>query len=140
MLLAENKFFVCHVGDTRLYKISEAGMIQLTNDHTVIAREIAEGRLSPKDARTDPRRNVLLQCIGATKDVTPDIFCGEVKSGDILLLCSDGFRHEISEKEVLKALKGCDNLKFNDRLRALIDLNLKRREQDNISVALIKVR
>lgn len=140
VLLAENKFFVCHVGDTRLYKISEAGMIQLTNDHTVIAREIAEGRLSLKDARTDPRRNVLLQCIGATKDVTPDIFCGEVKSGDILLLCSDGFRHEISEKEVLKALKGCDNLKFNDRLRALIDLNLKRREQDNISVALIKVR
>ena len=48
--------------------------------------------------------------------------------------------HEISEKEVLKAIKGCDNLKFNDRLRALIDLNLKRREQDNISVALIKVR
>lgn len=40
ILLADNKFFVCHVGDTRLYKISEKGMVQLTNDHTVIAREI----------------------------------------------------------------------------------------------------
>nr|WP_298055303.1 PP2C family serine/threonine-protein phosphatase [uncultured Lachnoanaerobaculum sp.] len=140
ILLADNKFFVCHVGDTRLYKISEKGMVQLTNDHTVIAREIAEGKLSIKDAKSDPRRNVLLQCIGATKDVNPDIFCGEVRSGDILLLCSDGFRHEISEKEILKAIKGCDNSKLNERLRALIDLNLKRREQDNISAALIKVK
>ena len=68
------------------------------------------------------------------------MFCGEVEKGDILLLCSDGFRHEISEKEILNMLLKCDNSKFNEKLRELIDLNLKRKELDNISVALVKVQ
>ena len=139
-LLAENRFFVWHVGDSRLYKISSSKIFRLTNDHTVIAKEIAEGRLTEKEAKKDPRRNVLLQCIGATSDVNPDMFCGEVEKGDILLLCSDGFRHEISEKEILNMLLKCENSKFNERLRELIDLNLKRKELDNISVALVKVQ
>nr|WP_314445564.1 protein phosphatase 2C domain-containing protein [uncultured Lachnoanaerobaculum sp.] len=139
-LLAENRFFVWHVGDSRLYKISSSKIYKLTDDHTVIAKEIAEGRLTEKEAKKDPRRNVLLQCIGATSDVNPDMFCGEVEKGDILLLCSDGFRHEISEKEILNMLLKCENSKFNEKLRELIDLNLKRKELDNISVALVKVQ
>ena len=139
-LLAGNRFFVWHVGDSRLYKISSSKIFKLTDDHTVIAKEIAEGRLTEKEAKKDPRRNVLLQCIGATSDVNPDMFCGEVEKGDILLLCSDGFRHEVSEKEILNMLLKCDNSKFNEKLRALIDLNLKRKELDNISVALVKVQ
>ena len=139
-LLAENRFFVWHVGDSRLYKISSSKIFRLTNDHTVIAKEIAEGRLTEKEAKKDPRRNVLLQCIGATSDVNPDMFCGEVEKGDILLLCSDGFRHEISEKEILNMLLKCDNSKFNEKRRELIDLNLKRKELDNISGALVKVQ
>ena len=94
-LLAGNRFFVWHVGDSRLYKISSSKIERLTNDHTVIAKEVAEGRLTEKEAKNDPKRNVLLQCIGASERVKPDMFCGEVKKGDILLLCSDGFRHEI---------------------------------------------
>jgi len=139
-LLVENRFFVWHVGDSRLYKISSSKIYKLTDDHTVIAKEIAEGRLTEKEAKKDPRRNVLLQCIGATSDVNPDMFCGEVEKGDILLLCSDGFRHEISEKEILNMLLKCENSKFNEKLRELIDLNLKRKELDNISVALVKVQ
>jgi protein serine/threonine phosphatase len=140
ILLVGRKYFVCHVGDTRLYKISSSKIRRLTNDHTVIAKEIAEGRLNDVDARRDPRRNVLLQCIGATEDVEPDMFCGEVVKGDILLLCSDGFRHEISEKEILNTLLKCDNTGLNKGLRKLIDLNLKRKEHDNISAALIKIQ
>lgn len=139
-LLVENRFFVWHVGDSRLYKISSSKIYKLTDDHTVIAKEIAEGRLTEKEAKKDPRRNVLLQCIGATSDVNPDMFCGEVEKGDILLLCSDGFRHEISEKEILNMLLKCENSEFNEKLRELIDLNLKRKELDNISVALVKVQ
>lgn len=68
------------------------------------------------------------------------MFCGEVVKGDILLLCSDGFRHEISEKEILNTLLKCDNTGLNKGLRKLIDLNLKRKEHDNISAALIKIQ
>lgn len=139
-LLVENRFFVWHVGDTRLYKITPTKIEKLTNDHTLIAKELAEGRITEKNAKKDSRRNVLLQCIGASGNVKPDMFCGEVKVGDILLLCSDGFRHEVSEKEILRSLGKCDNHKINEKLKTLISMNLKRREQDNISVALIKVK
>ena len=140
VLMVGSKYFVCHVGDTRLYKISSSKIKRLTNDHTVIAKEIAEGRLSEAEAKRDPRRNVLLQCIGVTRDVKPDMFCGEVAKGDILLLCSDGFRHEISEKEIFNTLIKCENSRLDKALRALIDLNLKRKEHDNISAALIKIQ
>ena len=134
-LLAGKRFFVWHVGDSRLYKISSSKIERLTNDHTVIAKEVAEGRLTEKEAKNDPKRNVLLQCIGATERVNPDMFCGEVKKGDILLLCSDGFRHEISEKEMLSLLGRCESNKLNEMIKRLISLNLRRNEQDNISAA-----
>ena len=139
-LLAGKRFFVWHVGDSRLYKISSSKIERLTNDHTVIAKEVAEGRLTEKEAKNDPKRNVLLQCIGATERVNPDMFCGEVKKGDILLLCSDGFRHEISEKEMLSLLGRCESNKLNEMIKRLISLNLRRNEQDNISAALVKVQ
>ena len=139
-LLVGKRFFVWHVGDSRLYKISSSKIERLTNDHTVIAKEVAEGRLTEKEAKNDPKRNVLLQCIGATEQVNPDMFCGEVKKGDILLLCSDGFRHEISEKEMLSLLGRCESNKLNEMIKRLISLNLRRNEQDNISAALVKVQ
>ena len=139
-LLAGKRFFAWHVGDSRLYKISSSKIERLTNDHTVIAKEVAEGRLTEKEAKNDPKRNVLLQCIGATERVNPDMFCGEVKKGDILLLCSDGFRHEISEKEMLSLLGRCESNKLNEMIKRLISLNLRRNEQDNISAALVKVQ
>ena len=128
-LLAGKRFFV-----------SSSKIERLTNDHTVIAKEVAEGRLTEKEAKNDPKRNVLLQCIGATERVNPDMFCGEVKKGDILLLCSDGFRHEISEKEMLSLLGRCESNKLNEMIKRLISLNLRRNEQDNISAALVKVQ
>ena len=134
------RFFVWHVGDSRLYKISSSKIERLTNDHTVIAKEVEEGRLTEKEAKNDPKRNVLLQCIGASERVNPDMFCGEVKKGDILLLCSDGFRHEISEKEMLSLLGRCESNKLNEMIKRLISLNLRRNEQDNISAALVKVQ
>ena len=134
------RFFVWHVGDSRLYKISSSKIERLTNDHTFIAKEVAEGRLTEKEAKNDPKRNVLLQCIGATERVNPDMFCGEVKKGDILLLCSDGFRHEISEKEMLSLLGRCESNKLNEMIKRLISLNIRRNEQDNISAALVKVQ
>ena len=139
-LLAGKRFFVWHVGDSRLYKISSSKIERLTNDHTVIAKEVAEGRLTEKEAKNDPKRNVLLQCIGATERVNPDMFCGEVKKGDILLLCSDGFRHEISEKEMLSLLGRCESNKLNEMIKRLISLNLRRNEQYNKSSALVKVQ
>lgn len=139
ILIINNQFVTVHIGDTRLYFISKT-IRQLTNDHTFIAREIQKGNLTPEEAKIDCRRNILLQCVGASKNIEPDVFYGEVKQG-IYMLCSDGFRHKISEKEMFsefdyKSIK--TKQLMLDKIHKLIEVVKQRGEKDNISVVLIR--
>lgn len=139
ILFIDDQYVIAHVGDTRIYQIS-GEMNQLTTDQTFVAREIAKGTMTPAQAKVDKRRNLLLQCVGASKTVEPQVICGTVEKG-AYMLCSDGFRHEIDEDEMyeklaIEYLKDEQAMKKNVRL--LIDKVKDRLERDNISVILIK--
>ena len=139
ILFVQNQYVAVHVGDTRLYYMDRS-IKKLTTDHTFIAREISRGTLTEEQAKSDKRRNLLLQCVGASKHVDPEIITGDVKKG-VYMLCSDGFRHEISEKEIFDSLnpKAAKNTKImKERAEKLIDLVKQRGETDNISVLVIK--
>jgi serine/threonine protein phosphatase PrpC len=140
MLLTERRYYLINVGDTRAYEITDRVTV-LTTDQTVVAREVQLGHLTPEEAERDPRRSVLLQCIGASDRVYPDIFYGDTKLGAVYMLCSDGFRHEISEDEIFQYLNpsvmlNADGMKQN--MDYLISVNKQRRERDNISVISIR--
>ena len=139
ILFVGNQYVIVHVGDTRIYHIGSS-LIQLTEDHTVVAREIKLGRMTVEEAKLDRRRNMLLQCIGASRVVTPQVIYGTTEKG-AYMLCSDGFRHEITENEIFESLNHI-NLKNKDtmheKVKDLIDLVKSRKERDNISVVLIK--
>ena len=140
MLFTQNKYFLMNVGDSRAYRINE-GIRQLTKDQTFVAREIEAGRMTPEEAERDERRNVLLQCIGASEKVYPDFFFGKIQQDEIYMLCSDGFRHVISEDEIFAEFRPevLENQTFmNNNALKLITLNKERMERDNISVVLIK--
>ena len=97
--------------------------------------------LTPEEAETDSRRSVLLQCIGASDDVYPDMFFGDTKVNATYMLCSDGFRHEITNEEIYASLNpgvmlDADGMKRN--MQSLIELNKQRQERDNISVVTIR--
>lgn len=140
-LFIDSKFLIVHVGDSRAYEITSNLKI-LTSDQTFVRREIERGTMTLEQSKTDKRRNLLLQCVGASKHVEPQIIYGEVKSG-IYMLCSDGFRHEITHNEIFKALNPI-NLTSDKIMRknakSLIDQIKLRNERDNISVILIKVK
>jgi serine/threonine protein phosphatase PrpC len=75
ILMIEGNAFVAHVGDSRLYGMTEAGELnQLTEDQSLVAREVKMGRLTPEQAEVDPRKNVLLQCVGGALQVESEIF------------------------------------------------------------------
>lgn len=140
MLVTENRFYIMNVGDSRAYAIG-ASLVQLTKDQTFVAREIERGNMTEEQAAADPRRNVLLQCIGASDEVYPEMFMGETYPGMVYMLCSDGFRHEIGAEEIYGELspgKLYDELSMRQSLRRLIDLNKSRQERDNISALLIR--
>lgn len=139
MLFINNNYIIVHVGDTRVYQIG-AGINQLTTDHTFVAREILNGNMTPEQAKTDKRRNMLLQCVGASRIVEPQIICGRAEAG-AYMICSDGFRHKVSLEEIYESLNPI-NLMNKDAMHAnckyLIEQVKNRQERDNISVVLIK--
>lgn len=140
ILFVDKQYVICHVGDTRIYHIDDS-LTQLTTDQTFIAREISRGTLTLEQAKTDKRRNLLLQCIGASKVVEPQVICGSTEKG-AYMLCSDGFRHEISENEIYESLNPINLMNkdaMHNNAKYLIEQVKRRNEKDNISVLLIKV-
>ena len=140
ILLTPKRYYIINVGDTRAYEITDAVTV-LTKDQTVVAREVELGHLTPEEAKRDSRRSVLLQCVGASEEVYPDMFFGDTKLNAVYMLCSDGFRHEITKDEIYQYLGpnvmvDAEGMKQN--MEALIELNKQRQERDNISVISIR--
>lgn len=139
VLFVGDEFVAIHVGDTRLYHIGNS-LKQLTDDQTFIAREIKKGTLTLEQAKNDKRRNMLLQCVGASDNLEPEVIVEKQERG-VYMLCTDGFRHEITENEIIESL-GPINLINKESMHAntkfLIELVKQRNEKDNISAVLIK--
>ncbi len=140
LLIVNNKFACIHVGDSRLYRINTA-IKQLTKDQTVAAREIEQNRMTVDEAKNDRRSSVLLQCVGASKVIIPDVFTGTVEENEAFLLCSDGFRHHVTDAEmfgVVAPVVLTSEKIMKKSLVDLVELNKARNERDNITALLIK--
>ena len=141
LIFEDGKYLIGHVGDSRVYEITDTDITALTEDQTVVANEVKNGRLTQEEAASDPRKNVLLQCIGASKVVEPVFSDGQITRGSCYMLCSDGFRHLISSDEIHSGFapdKNHDELAMKHHIVELIEENKNRGETDNISVILIK--
>lgn len=139
-LAVGNTYYIMNVGDSRVYLIND-GLFQITKDQTFVQQEVDQGRMTPEQAAVDPQRNVLLQCIGASRIVQPDFFSGTICEGQVYLLCCDGFRHVLHPNEIWQALHP-SVLNSSDDIQAalvhLTELNKARREEDNISAIAIR--
>ena len=140
ILLYKDNYYIVHVGDSRIYCMTDKAL-QLTKDQTFIAREIEAGRMTVEQSKTDPRRSVLLQCVGASQVVEPEFVKGNVTKDAVYMLCSDGFRHQINEQEMLDKIgpavvKSEQDIEFG--CRYLTETVKNRKESDNITVAVIK--
>ena len=141
LLLYRDQYFIVHVGDSRIYELKASGLRQVTQDQSVVAKEIAEGKLTEQEALRDPRRSILLQCIGASAAVDAAVYQGNVLPGTSYVVCSDGFCHEITREEMMLQLgpEACtDPTVMRQNCMYLTDLAKRRNEQDNISLILLK--
>ena len=140
VLFVENEYFVAHVGDSRAYVITPDKVYQMTRDQSVVAEAVRRGEITPEQAKTDRRRNMLLECIGVTPDIHPLFYTGKYREKDTFLLCSDGFWHNLTEDELIRYLDGRqfkDNRELYLRLNYLIELDKTRGEKDNLSAVVI---
>ena len=140
LIAVNNGFMTFHVGDSRIYRISNK-LSQITDDHTFVNRAVKMGKMTPEEALTDPRRNALVQCIGVTGEVAPEVRLGTFENNTNFMICSDGFRHVLTEKELFEELspeKTPDRSAMKSQLRRLIETVKSRNENDNITVALFR--
>lgn len=140
LLIIGNDYYIMNVGDSRVYLITD-NCYQMTKDQTYVQREIDEGRMTVEQALNDPQRNVLLQCIGASRTVVPDFSFGKTSAQQVFMLCCDGFRHVISPQEFYQAFNPqvlTDRAVMVKKLQEITRLNIARNEDDNISCILVK--
>jgi len=124
-----------HVGDSRLYRLHQAQLIQVTEDHTWIARAIREGELTPAQSRYHPWRHVLSQCLGREDLHHIKVQPVTVAPGDRFLLCSDGLTEELQDATIAEHLttaKDCQTA-----VEGLIEAAKHQGGRDNITAVVV---
>lgn len=100
LLLWESKYLIGQVGDSRVYLLRDGELQQLTKDHSYVQEQVDAGFLTPEQARYHPYSNVITRCVGASPEVEPDIYQGDVKVGDLFLVASDGLTGMVDDRRL----------------------------------------
>lgn len=119
-LLVGAKLYVGHVGDSRAYLLHAAGLHQLTDDHSIVARILKKGMITATEARTHRLRHVLSQALGCAPFLVPSLQALDVRKGDVLLMCTDGLTDTVPDVDILASLQrhpidpqaACDELVY----------------------------
>ena len=127
-----------HVGDSRMYRLRDQVLSQITEDHSLVHEQVRRGLLTADDARNSRIKNMLTRALGVGQGVEPDLVEDMVRPDDIYLMSSDGLTDVVSDEAISGILKNHkSNLKKAGKL--LIDMANQAGGPDNISVILIKV-
>ncbi|MCA1831856.1 MAG: Stp1/IreP family PP2C-type Ser/Thr phosphatase [Actinomycetota bacterium] len=128
---------LAHVGDSRCYLIRDGAITQLSQDHTLVARMVQEGKLTPQQAESHPQRSIVTRALGAGVDVDVDTLELELLGGDRLVLCSDGLTAVLSDEELREFATSTYDLDVV--CRQLVEEANARGGPDNITVLVIDV-
>jgi protein phosphatase len=137
LALATGRYLIGQVGDSRAYLMREDRFLQLTKDHSYVQEQIDAGNLTPEQARNHPYSNVITRCVGANGEVTPDIYLGAVKQGDVFLLASDGLTGMLSDERLVDILSDAGEPQhWVDRM---VNEANRRGGLDNITVVIVRI-
>lgn len=130
-----NMAYIINVGDSRAYYLSDAGIEQVTRDHSLVEDLIERGHITPQEARHHPNKNVITRALGVDSRVKGDLFSKQMEPGSMLLLCSDGLSNVLEDEELFfEVLHGGAQAQCCQRL---IDIALQRGATDNVTAVLL---
>lgn len=105
LALLKGRYLIGQVGDSRAYLLRDGELLQLTKDHSYVQEQVDLGLLTVDEARVHPYSNVITRCVGAGVDVTPDLYFGALRTGDIVLLASDGLTGMLEDEALGRILE-----------------------------------
>jgi serine/threonine protein phosphatase PrpC len=135
MMRVANYAVLGQVGDSRIYRVRNGVVVQLTEDHTMVAWQLKQGLITEEEARRSKQRNVITRAVGNREYVQVDTTLIELELGDIYLLCSDGLHGYLMPEEIppLAADGG------RNAVTHFVDLANARGGKDNITAVLVEV-
>jgi serine/threonine protein phosphatase PrpC len=137
-LFRDNRVSVAHIGDSRLYRMRNERLDQVTRDHSLLQEQIDSGMLSKEAARRSQNKNLVTRALGIEPEVEPEIHTYDAQPGDIYLLCSDGLNDMVEDEDIELTLNAMgSNLPL--AANQLVQMANDNGGRDNISVILVKI-
>ncbi|MEZ4379975.1 MAG: Stp1/IreP family PP2C-type Ser/Thr phosphatase [Nannocystaceae bacterium] len=133
----QGRFYVGHVGDSRVYRIRDQRMQMLTEDHSLANDYMRMREMTPEEMHNFPQKNVVVRALGLAEQVAVDVIIDEYRTGDIFLLCSDGLCGMLTDPQMLQIILSKDSLDQGcaQLVRAANDAG----GNDNITAILVRV-
>jgi serine/threonine protein phosphatase PrpC len=136
VLLAFDRHYACiWSGDSRIYVVRGGAITQLSRDHTEVQRLLAQGAITPEEARNWPGSNVITRAIGVFDQPELELVSGALEAGDSFIICSDGLTQHIEDREILDCVTSGGSQQACDML---IELTLARGASDNVTVVVVR--
>jgi serine/threonine protein phosphatase PrpC len=130
LIVRDQSYLVLWVGDSRAYLLRDGEFIQLSRDHTQVQEMVDRGMMQPEEAPGHPMGHILTRAVGVRDPLALDQVEGEVRPGDVFLLCSDGLHGYVDEGEIKRLLgRGSPER----ALDALVALTLEAGAPDNVT-------
>ena len=133
-LIYNNRAYIGHVGDSRIYRIRKEFIRKLTTDHSYVQKLVNDGTITKEEAQNHPKKNMLMKALGCAVFVEPDVMVKGFVKDDIILMCSDGLTNMIKEEEIYEIIKE----DYKNAPQKLVDKANENGGYDNITALIIK--
>lgn len=135
VLLIHDDHYACiWAGDSRVYLLRGGAIERISHDHSLVQEMVDSGELTPEEAASHRKANVVTRAVGAANTLMLDVLHAAIQPGDIFLICSDGLTGMVADAEIARILKA---LPLAEAADGLLALSLDRGARDNVSLVLI---
>jgi protein phosphatase len=138
LMFTGEKAVVAHIGDSRIYRLRDDNVEQITKDHTFVQKLVDTGRITPAEALIHPRRNVLMRVLGDTPERPQvDTWVEDALPGDRWMLCSDGLCGYVDDTVIARNLR--TKAPAEDVAQDLLGEALEAGAPDNVTIVMVDV-
>lgn len=134
VLMHGNKGLVTHIGDSRVYTITESAIVQVTKDHSFVNVLLDSGEITEQEAANHPQRNWIMRAIGSERTISPDFYQLDLQENTYLLICTDGLSNKVTNEQLHTIVRSDGDL--HSKAVKMIELANEMGGEDNISVIL----
>jgi protein phosphatase len=127
---------IFHIGDSRVYRVTDEGLQQLSTDHSVVQELVDAGMISADAAAVHPQRHLVTRALGVGPPAEADVLLLPVRPGQRFLICSDGLTGELRDQEIAGLLTGRDAEAAADEL---VRTAARRGASDNVTAVVVEV-